>query len=156
MESSKKRKAQSPAAADSEPENPLASYSSSSFNCLVDGFNMVGKVALVTGGRGWLGTAICEALAEAGCSVVVASRELDKAQEAAERLPRLPGDSDPKQRHAGVRLDPAFVEFVELASVRRLRVCVLSRGLKPLIRCLLRAEGIGHVEVRGHDTTEYP
>ena len=57
---------------------------------------------------------------------------------------------------AGVRLDPAFVEFVELASVRRLRVCVLSRGLKPLIRCLLRAEGIGHVEVRGHDTTEYP
>ena len=52
---------------------------------------------------------------------------------------------------AGVRLDPAFVEFVELAMVRHARVCVLSRGIKPLIRGLLRAEGIGHVEVLAHD-----
>ena len=52
---------------------------------------------------------------------------------------------------ADVRLDPAFVEFVETAMVRQVRVCVLSRGLKPLIRGFLRAEGIGHVEVLAHD-----
>ena len=103
MASTKKRKAQVPA--DGEPGSPLTAYTSSSFNCLADGFNMAGKVALVTGGRGWLGTAICEALAEAGCSVIVASRELDKAQDAAKRLPRLPAASAPAQRHAGVQLD---------------------------------------------------
>ena len=36
-------------------------------------------------------------------------------------------------------------------AVRRLRLCCLSRGLKQLIRLLLREEGLGHVEVLAHD-----
>mmetsp|Transcript_20881 Transcript_20881/g.53338 ORF Transcript_20881/g.53338 Transcript_20881/m.53338 type:complete len:161 (-) Transcript_20881:270-752(-) len=52
---------------------------------------------------------------------------------------------------AGVHLDEEFVDFIEQCSVRRLRVCVLSRGLKPLIRAILRGMGIGHVEVLAHD-----
>jgi len=56
-----------------------------------------------------------------------------------------------KLEAADVRLDPSFVEFIERCSVRRLRVCILSRGLKPLVRALLREQGIGHVEVLAHD-----
>lgn len=40
-----------------------------------------GKVALVTGGAGYLGTAICETLAELGAHVIIASRDLKKCEE---------------------------------------------------------------------------
>ena len=55
-------------------------------------FDLSGKAALVTGGTGHLGTAICQALAEAGASVVISSRERQRARAAAEQLPR-PGDA---------------------------------------------------------------
>jgi gluconate 5-dehydrogenase len=63
-------------------------------------FDLTGRVALVTGGPGHLGTAIAQALAEAGATVVVSSRERARADEAASRLPRV-GD----QQHIGVELD---------------------------------------------------
>lgn len=63
-------------------------------------FDMTGKVALVTGGCGWLGTAFSLALAEAGATVVVTSRDLDKAKEFAKTLPTPKG-----QAHAAVVLD---------------------------------------------------
>lgn len=42
---------------------------------------MQGKVALITGGTGGIGTAICKRLADAGCSVAANYRREDKARE---------------------------------------------------------------------------
>jgi gluconate 5-dehydrogenase len=79
-------------------------------------FDLTGCVALVTGGAGHLGSAMCRALAEAGASVVVASRDVARARDAAVVLPgRTP--------HFGVALDhmdpsaleAGFAEAVALA-----------------------------------------
>lgn len=50
-------------------------------------FDLSGRVALITGGSGYLGQSLSRALAEAGASVVVASRNLKTAQQAATQLP---------------------------------------------------------------------
>ena len=62
-------------------------------------FDLTGKTALITGGTGWLGGAFSRALAEAGATVVISSRDRDRAQAAADELPR-PGGSV----HHGVAL----------------------------------------------------
>jgi gluconate 5-dehydrogenase len=63
-------------------------------------FDLTGKVALITGASGHLGSAMGRALAEAGATVVAASRDIDRARAAAASLPR-PGGA----RHVGVALD---------------------------------------------------
>jgi NAD(P)-dependent dehydrogenase (short-subunit alcohol dehydrogenase family) len=63
-------------------------------------FDLAGKVALVTGATGHLGSALSRALAEAGASVVVGSRDLARARSAAVDLPVRA-----RAKHEGVRLD---------------------------------------------------
>ncbi|MBI4579156.1 MAG: SDR family oxidoreductase [Planctomycetes bacterium] len=63
-------------------------------------FDLSGKVALITGATGYLGQALSRALAEAGASVVISSREQAKAQAAADEMP-----ATGKAKHHGVRLD---------------------------------------------------
>ncbi len=63
-------------------------------------FNLAGRVALVTGGCGHLGAALCRGLAEAGAAVIVSSRDVDRATASAQALPQI-GDA----RHAAVSLD---------------------------------------------------
>lgn len=63
-------------------------------------FDLSGKVALVTGGTGFLGGAMCRALAEAGARVVISSRDQASAEKAAAELP--PVKTGP---HLGVQLD---------------------------------------------------
>jgi NAD(P)-dependent dehydrogenase (short-subunit alcohol dehydrogenase family) len=51
-----------------------------------EAFRLDGKVALITGGARHLGYDMAEALAEAGCHLVITSRQLSHAQDAADKL----------------------------------------------------------------------
>lgn len=63
-------------------------------------FDLQGKVALITGGTGHLGSAMSRALAEAGATVVISSRDEQRGRSAAAALPAPHG-----ARHYGVELD---------------------------------------------------
>lgn len=63
-------------------------------------FDLTGKTVLISGGAGHLGSAMSRALAEAGASVIISSREEQRARAAAAALPS-PGGA----RHFGVELD---------------------------------------------------
>lgn len=63
-------------------------------------FDLTGKRALVTGASGYLGGAMSRALAEAGATVIVSSRDLERARRVAAALPS-PGGAE----HQAVRLD---------------------------------------------------
>lgn len=56
-------------------------------------YSLKGKVALVTGGAGYLGKAICHSLSELGADVVIASRTLSKCEEFAKELSDLYGNN---------------------------------------------------------------
>jgi len=73
-------------------------------------FDLTGRVALVTGGCGHLGSAMCRALAEAGASVIVTSRAADKAQAFAATL-----TTRDDQRHHGLALDHLDPESIASA-----------------------------------------
>lgn len=84
--------------------------------------DLTGKVAIVTGAAGWLGSAMSRALAEAGATLVVTSRD---AERAAEFAASLPGNG-----HIGLALSqeetdeiPAFVADV-VARLGRVDVLV--------------------------------
>lgn len=59
------------------------------------------KVAIVTGGAGWLGTPICETLAELGATVFIASRDTSGHDSAKDRIARL----NPQAKVESVQLD---------------------------------------------------
>ena len=49
-------------------------------------FDLTGKVAVVTGGHAWLGHDMAVALAEAGCSIIITSRDAKKASRIAQEI----------------------------------------------------------------------
>jgi NAD(P)-dependent dehydrogenase (short-subunit alcohol dehydrogenase family) len=61
--------------------------------------SLKGKTALITGATGYLGSAMAQALAQAGARVIVSSRRLSDAQRAAEQLPSV------ESRHCAVQMD---------------------------------------------------
>ncbi len=74
-----------------------------------DLLSLKGRTALVTGGAGYLGTAMCETLGELGANVVLASRDGEKCeQRAAELTERVGG---------GVRFLGFGVDVMDQASV---------------------------------------
>ena len=107
----------------------MATISSRDVNDLL---SLRGKVALMTGVTGHLGSSMAEALAEAGASVVVSSRDLGRARDAASRLPRV-GDA----RHLPLAMDhmdeSSVDEGFDLAVHRAGRIDVLiNNGHEPL------------------------
>jgi gluconate 5-dehydrogenase len=103
----------------------MSANSSSGEPTVAQLFDLRGRVALLTGGAGHLGTAMSRALAEAGASVVLTSRDADRARAAAAALPVVEG-----ARHCGVALDhmePSSIEsgFAEaLAAAGRVDILV--------------------------------
>jgi len=87
--------------------------------------DLTGKVALITGATGYLGQSMSRALAEAGASIVITSRERGRAQEAADTLPAAGGAA-----HHGVQLDYMDARSIErgvadaLAAAGRIDVLV--------------------------------
>ena len=63
--------------------------------------DLSGKLALITGGTGHLGSAMSRALAEMGAAVVLTSRDEARAQAMAASLPRV----EESVRHLGIALD---------------------------------------------------
>ena len=76
----------------------------------MDLFRLDGKVALVTGGAGIYGTHISDALAEAGATVVIAARTLEKCEAKAQEL-----------RDAGLKADAARLDQTDEHSVLALK-----------------------------------
>ncbi|UKS25466.1 3-oxoacyl-ACP reductase FabG [Paenibacillus sp. HWE-109] len=71
-------------------------------------FKLDGRVALITGGTRGLGFVMAQALAEAGASVIVTSREREKAEAAAGAIAQSTG-----QRTLGLAVDVTVAEQVE-------------------------------------------
>ncbi len=74
----------------------------------LDVFKLDGRVALVTGGNRGLGFAMAKALSEAGASVVVTSRQEDRAVKSAATLAEATG-----QRAMGLAVDITDTEQIE-------------------------------------------
>jgi gluconate 5-dehydrogenase len=91
-------------------------------------FDLTGRVALVTGATGHLGSAMARALAEAGATIVAASRDAGRARAAADALPG--------GRHHGVALDhmdPAALErgFAEALALAGKIDVLVNNGHEP-------------------------
>jgi len=80
-----------------------------------DLFNLNNGTALVTGGAGVYGSAICDALAEAGAHVIVASRDHEQCQSRAEEL-----------LNRGLRASADFYDQSSEASILELRDRILQ------------------------------
>ena len=70
--------------------------------------DLSGRVVLITGATGYLGSAMSRALAEAGASVLISSRDRGRAEDAAAKLP-VAG----KAEHWGVELNHLEADSVE-------------------------------------------
>lgn len=71
--------------------------------------SLKGKTAIVTGGAGYLGTAISETLAELGANLILASRDLAKCQQRCAEIMELSGGT---VKAVGIELDVLSKESV--------------------------------------------
>jgi 2-dehydro-3-deoxy-D-gluconate 5-dehydrogenase len=59
----------------------------------MSGFDLNGRVAIVTGGNGGIGLAMAEGLAEAGASILIVGRSIEKNEQAVERIVAAGGEA---------------------------------------------------------------
>lgn len=88
-------------------------------------FNLKGKAVFITGGSGYLGTAMCETLAELGADLAIAEINSDTCAAIAERLPR----------EYGIRVLPLACNVREPESIRAAMATTVARlgGIDVLI-----------------------
>ncbi|WP_437206906.1 SDR family oxidoreductase [Planctomicrobium sp. SH664] len=104
-------------------------------------FSLAGKTALITGATGHLGSAMAQALAEAGARVVVSSRHIEKAQAFANQLP-----VSPTGPHAAVQID----QTSELSLQRGMEAaCEAADGIDILVNNAHQALGSDWTTVTG-------
>src|SRR4051794_22312707 len=82
---------------------------------LMSGFDLSGRVAVVTGGSRGLGLAISRGLARAGAAVAVASRKLEACEAVAAQIIADGGQASAHAFHAGrwADCDRLFAEVTE-------------------------------------------
>ena len=71
-------------------------------------FDLSEKTALITGASGYLGSAMAASLAEAGCRLVVTSRNAERARDIAQSLPSVASGE-----HVGIALDHMDEKSIE-------------------------------------------
>ncbi|MCA9164870.1 MAG: SDR family oxidoreductase [Planctomycetales bacterium] len=121
--------------------------SSAKRRTIADLFDLTGRTAWVTGASGYLGAALAEALSEAGARVVVSSRRIEAAREAAERLP------DPQRRgHLAVAMDHLDEVSIE-AAVQE--VLTRTEGIDILVNNGHAALGADWTSVTGEQFSDH-
>ncbi|MCB1513165.1 MAG: SDR family NAD(P)-dependent oxidoreductase, partial [Hyphomicrobiaceae bacterium] len=92
-------------------------------------FDLKGKVALVTGGNGGIGLGMARGLAEAGASIAIAARNMEKSEAAAEDL-----------RKTGAKVITIAVDVSSEQSVREMASATLDQLGR--IDCLVANAGV--------------
>lgn len=94
--------------------------------------DLTGKVAVVTGGSRGIGRAIVQTFAEAGATVVIASRKLDACETAASEVRAAGGTALAVACHVGKWEDCERLLATTLAELGRVDVLVNNAGMSPL------------------------
>ena len=98
----------------------------------MDGFQLTGKIALVTGGSRGLGREMVLAFARAGADVVIASRKLDTCEAVAREVDALGRRALPFAAHVGKWEDNDRLAEAAYAHFGRVDVLVNNAGMSPL------------------------
>ncbi len=108
-------------------------------------FDLTGRRALVTGASGYLGGALARALAEAGATVVVSSRQLAQAQAVAASLP-----TNGRAEHQAIQMDHMDEGSIERGFAEAVR---LAGGLEILVNNGNQAVANDWTDVTGEQFT---
>lgn len=111
---------------------------------VLESFRLDGKVGIVTGAHAWLGYDMSCALAEAGCYVIVTSRDVSKAEETAEKI-RAEYNVDT----LGVAMDQRFYDQVK-------HMAEMAHAWRGHIDILINNAGGGSGKSEGHLHKRHP
>src|SRR5262245_12670744 len=96
-------------------------------------FDLTGKVAIVTGGSRGIGRAVAEGLATAGADVVIASRKVDRCEEAAAEIASATGRRTlPVGCHVGRWEDCDRLADTVYDELGRCDVLINNAGMSPV------------------------